>query len=187
MSYIADDDGYHATVQYQEDPHFDHKRKPIQDPKPPPKIAKYTPPPPPPHHSHSHTKTYPTPTYKYSLIFPKYKETVNDIKHVKHVSEIKKFKYSPVLAKHSTEKPLKQQISANSTKKFKYSPLIGPSSKPITAAYQPQITMYKTKIVLKPSLPHYTPLEQEETVSKEPFKQKPAITLEKEDSPEYRL
>ena len=178
MSYIADDDGYHATVQYQEDPHFDHKRKPIQDPKPPPKIAKYTPPPPPPNHPQSPTKTY-----KYSPILPKYKETDN----VKHDSEIKKYKYSPVLAEHSPDKPLKPQKLAKPAKKFKYSPLIGPSSKSSTAAYKPKNTKYKNKIVLKPSLPHYTPKEDEETDNKEPFKQKPAITLEKEDSPEYRL
>ena len=127
-------------------------------------------------HPHHPTPNYPTHKYKYSPTLAQYEEADNAIEHAKDDTENKKYKYSPVLAKYSEEKSPKHHKSYPTAKTYKYSPLIGSSSQP----NKYKNIRYKTMIVLKqpkPSLPHYTPLEEEDG---KPFKQKPSITLEEE-------
>ena len=179
VSYTADDDGYHATVQYQGEAHYDYPhdhKEPHHDPKSPDHVTNH--PSPTPHHPHLPTLNYPTHKYKYSPTLAQYEEADNAIEHAKDDTENKKYKYSPVLAKSSQEKSPKHHKSYPTAKTYKYSPLIGSSSQ----QNKYKNMKYKTMIVLKqpkPSLPHYTPMEEEDD-NKETFKQKPAITLEEE-------
>ena len=108
VSYTADDDGYHATVQYQGEAHYDHPHdhiEPHHDPKSPDHVTNHPSPAPSHPHPHHPTPNHPTHKYKYSPTLAQYEEADNAIKHAKHDTENIKYKNSPVSKKIFTRRP----------------------------------------------------------------------------------
>ena len=96
VTYTADQDGYHAQVEYHGDTGHHHAPKT------------------------KNTRVFPSspnfpPLYRYSPLLKS------------QISEVKRFKYSPVLSEASDGKSMKKEKSLNGLKKYRYSPLVGPA------------------------------------------------------------